>query len=498
MMTLTCFSAMSMAGALLLTPCVALAQPGTAVPWTYTLTGESSLTDDCPICDRVPIVEPLRGTFQLRLIADGPMFSTYSIEAVSLKAAGNFGRTYGVTGKGTYRIGGEVGLVQEVLLEVEIDNGATTNRCYMTNSSARPVRGWPMMRFDAIQTNGTMTQQYSFEIAAAPFQEIWYSTTQGFHSQLWSTPTNWIGSGDILSHAGRIVKRNSDLVARLGFMPVVRDLGLKDFDVLPGGEIAFSLEQEQFSETLGVLDTGDLLSDHGKVLKKWQMLLSAFAPNPVLVTVGLGAAQVQDNGEVYFSAQNGFYSSKLAAPVSSTDLISDSGVVIEKGTNLLSAFGLKDPSLDCGLAAVFVWPSPILETWFFVRKGFYDTSSNYFAAGDLLSDRGYIVYRASELLSGFSPVEIAAGGPMDGLFVVAENRLPLSAGKTKLSQPLRTNQPPSSLVLSWTSDGRVFQVERSDSAAGPFVPVSPLITDTQFTDGGALTKPSGFYRLRSW
>jgi hypothetical protein len=420
------------------------------------------------------------------------------IEAISLKAGRDEGRTYDVTGKGTYRIGGEVALVQEVFLEVAIGNGATTNLCYLTNSSARPVRGWPMMRFDAIQTNGTMTQQYSFEIAAAPFREIWFSTTKGFNSQLWNPPTNWISSGDILSQTGRVVKRNYELVGRLGFMPVVPDLGVKDFDVLPGGEIGFSLEQGQFSERLGMLSTGDLLDDRGMVLQKWEALLESFAPDPLPIPFGLGAVQVRDDGEVYFSTQNSFFSSKLGATVSSTDLLSDTGTVIEKGDQLLGAFDLKDPSLDCGLAAVYVWPNPIQETWFFIQKGFYDSSSNYFAAGDLLSDRGYVVYRASELLLEFAPLEIAAGVPLDGLFVVAENRSALSTGNSKLSQPVVTNQPPSSLVLSWTSSARVFQVEKGDSAAGPFVPAGPISTDTQFTDEGALTNSGGFYRLRTW
>jgi hypothetical protein len=356
-----------------------------------------------------------------------------------------------------------------------------------------------MMRFDAIQTNGTITQQYSFEIAAAPFREIWYSTAKGFHSQLWNTPTNWISSGDILSQTGRVVKRNYELVSRLGFMPVVPDLGVKDFDVLPGGEIAFSLEQGQFSETLGMmLSTGDLLGDDGKVLKKWETLLASFVPDPLPVPFGLGAVHVRDDGEIFFSTQNSFFSSKLGAPVSSTDLLSDTGTVIEKGDQLLGAFGLKDPSLDCGLAAAFVWPNPIQETWFFVQKGFYDSSSNYFAAGDLLSDRGYVVYRWSELLAEFAPLETTAGLPMDGLFVVAENRSTASTTNSRLSALVSTNLPSSSLVLSWSSNGRVFQVEKSDSAAGPFVPASPITTDTQFTDSGTLTNSSGFYRLRSW
>jgi hypothetical protein len=481
-----------------LMPCVALAQPTKTFPWTYTLTSESSLTDECPVCDRVPIVVPLRGTFQLRLLENGPLFSTYSIEAVALNGGSTNGPQYSVTGKGTYRIGGEVASVQELFLEVQIGNAAATNLCYLTNSPAQPVRGWPMIRVDAVQTNGTITQQYSFEIAAAPLREIWLSTGKGFFSQLWNAPTNRVSSGDLVSSTGRIVKRNSELLGKLGFMPVVPDLGLKDFDILPGGEIAFSLEQPQFSETLGELTTGDLLSDGGKVLKKWGALLEPFSPNPLQVPPGLGAAQVQNGGEIYFSAQNGFFSDKLGTPITSTDLLSDFGFVVKKGAQFLSSFALKDPSLDCGLAAVFVWPVPFQETWFFTRKGFSDVNSNFFAPGDLLSDRGYVVFRASELLTKFYPLDPTADVPMDGLFVVTDSTSNTAAGESMLSQPVSTNDPSASVRLDWTSSKRVYQVEKAESAGGPFLPVSQIGTDHTYIDNGALTNSQGYYRLRTW
>ena len=40
--------------------------PGTA--WVQTLVESSQLVDDCPICDRLPIVRPLRGSFRMRAI----------------------------------------------------------------------------------------------------------------------------------------------------------------------------------------------------------------------------------------------------------------------------------------------------------------------------------------------------------------------------------------------------------------------------------------------
>ena len=93
--------------------------------WSYALLEGSQLVDDCPICDRVPIVRPLRGTFQLRFVQQDPLFFTYALENISFTAGDTNGPYYRVVGNGTYRVGGEVGLQQYLYLEVFIDNGST-------------------------------------------------------------------------------------------------------------------------------------------------------------------------------------------------------------------------------------------------------------------------------------------------------------------------------------------------------------------------------------
>ena len=49
--------------------------PTTNHPWAYLLLDGSTLTDDCPICGRPTIQEPMRGTFQLRLLESNPLFA---------------------------------------------------------------------------------------------------------------------------------------------------------------------------------------------------------------------------------------------------------------------------------------------------------------------------------------------------------------------------------------------------------------------------------------
>src|SRR5208283_2784115 len=137
-------------------------------------------------------------------------------------------------------------------------------------------------------------------IDAAPFLEIWFSTSQDFQAGIWDSPTNLVSPGDLISSVGRVVKRNHELTQNLAPMPSIPDLWLKDVDVLPGGEIAFSIQASVWSQTLNTqLDPGDLLSDRGRVLRTNQQLIAAFLPKPPLPTgAGLGAVQVMDNGEV--------------------------------------------------------------------------------------------------------------------------------------------------------------------------------------------------------
>jgi hypothetical protein len=464
--------------------------------WSYAMVDGSQSVDDCPICDRAPIVRPLRGTFQLRLLQQGPLFLTYALENISLTAGDTNGSSYKVVGKGTYRVGGEIASQQYLFLEVSIDNGVTNLLCLFTNAMAGVSRLWPMIQIGVDQTNGTVTQQYHLDLAAAPFREIWFSTAQAFQAGLWNPPTNLVSAGDFISSVGRVVKRNQELTRNLGIMPPVPDLGLKDVDVLPGGEIAFSIETTAFSERLSAqLHPGDLLSDQGRLLRTNQQLIAAFGPQSPTTDVGLSALQVMEAGETYFSVQTNFFSKKLNRLVQPGDLLTDLGAVVKANTDLVKPFTPANPTNDYGLNAIYIWPSG--EIWFSTRDGFYDSNSNSYAPGDLLSDQGYVVYRSAELLTVFQPSGSGADFGLDALFVVTDAVAAGPAPKLGLPQP--TNSPPASLTIQRIGGSRAFQLERATNVAGPYVPASPITTDMLFLDAGALTnQPEAFYRLHQW
>jgi hypothetical protein len=124
----------------------------------------------------------------------------------------------------------------------------------------------------------------------------------------------WLQHGDLLSDTGRLVRRNQDLCAAFSPMPspAPPDVGLDAVQVLDSGEIWFSIEDNFFSERLGVLlRRGDLLSDSGVVVRTHDALLAEFHPPPIPHDYGLDAIHVWPGGEIWFSLEEGFQDDQL-------------------------------------------------------------------------------------------------------------------------------------------------------------------------------------------
>ena len=70
----------------------------------------SQLTDDCLLCDRIPIVVSITGTFLLRKVDEDPLFTRYVVEEFSFHTTDESSFQYQGTGSGSYHVGGEVAL----------------------------------------------------------------------------------------------------------------------------------------------------------------------------------------------------------------------------------------------------------------------------------------------------------------------------------------------------------------------------------------------------
>ena len=275
-------------------------------------------------------------------------------------------------------------------------------------------------------------------------------------------------------------------------MPVVPDLGLDAVDILPSGEIAFSMEQDEFSETLGPLHEGDMLSNRGRVLRSYTDLVGAFGPEPPPADQGLDALHTVSSNEVYFSIEQDFFSEILGRTIRRGDLLSSRGMILKTNEQLVARFNPAGPKKDYGLDALYVWPSG--EIWFSTEDGFNGQHFEVYGPGDLLSDQGYVVFRNLELLNGFAPIEDLADFGLDALFIVTDaTPLGPSPQFTSVSRIAATG----TVGLQWKGDGRVFQVERAGNAAGPFSPFSEIVPDL-FYDDKSPAEPQSFYRLRQW
>jgi hypothetical protein len=94
----------------------------------YTLQAGTHLTEefcrgpcDCPPRD---LLLPMRGTFVLTFGNSDPMFDNYTVSMIDWVAS-SAGGDLPVTGSGTYRIGGEVAVTNQMTLELSIDSGPT-------------------------------------------------------------------------------------------------------------------------------------------------------------------------------------------------------------------------------------------------------------------------------------------------------------------------------------------------------------------------------------
>src|SRR5713101_5873564 len=69
---------------------------------SYTLLEGSDLLDECLICERPTIIQPLRGTFDLVLVQDTAPYTKYEVQNISFVAGAGTDLERRIAGEGTY------------------------------------------------------------------------------------------------------------------------------------------------------------------------------------------------------------------------------------------------------------------------------------------------------------------------------------------------------------------------------------------------------------
>lgn len=403
---------------------------GTAVPVgnRYRLVEGSTLLDECTICGRPPINLPIDGSFFLERQGPDPLYANYTIRDLKFSSTGG-DNTYSGQLNGTYRTGGEVAIAQQMTLTGWIEK---IDPIEMDSGFVAITESLPWIVIDVKQVNpdpyAQPYQRYDLHLVAVPWPQVWFSTEVPFTSA--RKELGKVSAGDLLNSDGRIIHRNHELTERLGIMPMVPDLGLdavgrmaSESGVQPDClrcETWFSLEEDMFSETLGQLHHGDILSQAGYVVRRYTDLIGSFSPMPPIPDLGLDAFahQIIDDKptRLLFSTEEDFFSESLGVKISHGDLLTEDGTIFRTNKQLLSRFHWVGETVGgLGLDAVFVWPYG--EIWFSTEDSFDDLVLGHVGHGDLLNDRGRIVMRNLDLMRFFAPMEKLDDFGLDALHV---------------------------------------------------------------------------------
>jgi hypothetical protein len=449
--------------------------------WRYQLLEGSTFQDDCNICGRPTIIVPMRGSFLLRLIEEGPRGSRYAVENLVFKASDDGGSEVNATGE--YRVGGDFAITQDMSLSGYVANNLQLKEASFASQSVVITRRQPMIAITMVQTNGTPTSTITLEIKAAPFQEIWFSTDSSFHTAT-KPEDNLVRSGDLLSMNGHIVKTSVELQGRFPG-PTYEDIGLDAVGLLPGAELAFS------GHTLGVLLDGDFAFVRGRAITHLRDLPFPFSEAPE--GTGLDGLQFLSPSRFYISTKGDLPPSISHGDIILIDMEQGSTETFRAQSTLLERFHAA-VAKDNGVDAFYVWPHG--EIWFSTSDGFDDKELGPIGPGDLLSDQGYIVYRNLEIVGNFQPIEDAASFGLDALTIITD----ADAYETETAKFSAVFDPENQNVqLSWKGGGRVFQVERATDIAGPWNPISNILSDLQYIDLRPTDISSqAYYRLRQW
>lgn len=384
--------------------------------WTYRTVADTRFVNACIVCGLRTIPVPLRGGFELVHSGDNPLFQRYHVFNLRL-TDGAEPPGVEITGEGTVEIGGEVAVQQKWNLTLRVRLGGEGRTATFVNTDPVPSRLRPMISADLEEQGGNEFSRFYVSLRAAPFRELWFTTHNGMTPGTKPRPGERLTGADILSDTGRLVVAGSNLLKGAG-LPA--DLGVDGFDVIPGGggAVAFTVNQAAASERLGPVSEGDLLASDGRVLRRNAELVGRLGFMPPPPDLGLDAVFRHESGEYWFSVRGTAWSETLGRMIGPGDLLSDAGRVVRAHTELLARFAPPDPERDYGLDAFYVWPSG--EIWFSVEEGFQDAGVGQVMDGDLLSDQGYVVARNLDLVAPFQPLEDLANFGLQGLWVVSD------------------------------------------------------------------------------
>jgi len=182
----------------------------------------------------------------------------------------------------------------------------------------------------------------------------------------------------------------------------------------PARDIWFSTASNFTQPDFKTGANGDVLSVSGRFVRRNIELLLHLGLMPGIPAYNVDALDLGAGGEILYSLSDDVFSETQGA-LNHGDLLSSKGTVVRRNSQLLALFGMMPPVPDLGLDAVTRRPDG--EILFSIKTAaFAQGIGNTLRPGDLLSNRGQIYRTQEQLLARFHPVEKKDYG-LDAVFV---------------------------------------------------------------------------------
>ncbi|MGE0482126.1 MAG: hypothetical protein AB7Q17_16825 [Phycisphaerae bacterium] len=362
------------------------------------------------------IVTPLTGTFDMQLVSDGDddIYNVANFRAkgpdasVRVHGAGDF-RFMTLTMPLHHRMRLTVSVDSRL---AELDSGTVEPVPF------RPVTLYPTFEIQLWETGAPGQDRIGLHLVAVPAHPLWFSTEIPFDTapppgRLIGAGAILSSGGAVIAD-NHDLTRNLGMMP----IPPDIGLDALYFVNAPDAtrkEFIFSSEQDAFSESLGPLSAGDLFSDTGVIVARNADLFGALDPDPP--DVGLDALCVGLCRCWKISSERDFFSRTLQQTIGHGDLVAQHGEPLLTNAQLRARFHPVSPTPDdLGLDAFIIRDNG--EVWFSLEEGFEDRVVGWIGAGDLLSDSGWVVARNARLIRRFGPVASTPDVGLDAIHVV--------------------------------------------------------------------------------
>jgi hypothetical protein len=459
--------------------------------WRYQLLQGSTYLDDCLPCGRPALLRPLHGSFFLAPGAADPLFNHYELRQVQFQVGGDGPDAIHLEGTGELAIGGEVLVGHRLTFHLTVTSSAKSEIVDFDSGLQPGEPAWPWLAIPVTEVNASLFRILNLTLDAMPIRDLWFSTGAGFTAaQPGPTPVA-VSPADVLSDQGHIAVPAAQIEAALQLVPITEPRNLDAVGVAPGGVVEVSLAADATSAILDTVHHGDLVSLAGIRVKSWSDFAGIIGPQPPSPDLGLDAVQDTGDGTLLFSTRDAIFSETLGEVIGRGDLMTSSGQRLRTNAELLKAFHPSQPDHDYGLDAVFLWPGG--EIWFSTEEPVPLEGGVILSDGDLLSDTGRVIYGNLELLQRFAPIEDRTSFGLDALVIATDATNP--ADPPRITS-IRFDPATSGLALTWTGDGRFFQVERAGQLDGAFAAAGPVVAG--LTQTLPATDASSFFRIRQW